>query len=244
MNNRNRAWLGMGLALVAGVAGAQAGKGPAQVVKPPVSQAWIDVATFSGFGMPGMGGGPGASPMSMMGGMFGGGQGAKNTFGNDADEVGRALGRRHALHQPQPVAGRGVAGRAGGHAARADAEAGRAEGRQAARRRPTTTRSSSTSTSGPRARCTCTGVAATRCGRASRACSTWRPRKPEEYGKFFVSRRATQRGAHSARGPAAVAERAGLAHGAAERLARRRARVHRAGRAGRLQVRHSARRRT
>ena len=69
MNTLNRAWLGMGLVLVAGVAGAQAGKGPTQVVKPPVSQAWIDVATFSGFGMPGMGGGPGAGPMSMMGGM-------------------------------------------------------------------------------------------------------------------------------------------------------------------------------
>ena len=28
---------------------------PRQVVKPPISQAWIDVATFSGFGMGGMG---------------------------------------------------------------------------------------------------------------------------------------------------------------------------------------------
>ena len=41
-------------------------------------------------GMPGMGGGPGASPMSMMGGMFGGGQGAKNNFGNtQASAAGR-----------------------------------------------------------------------------------------------------------------------------------------------------------
>jgi len=57
-------------------------KAPAQVVKPPVSQAWIDVATFSGFGMPSMGGGGGANPMSMMGGMFGGNQGGgRNTFG-------------------------------------------------------------------------------------------------------------------------------------------------------------------
>lgn len=64
--------------LAAGLAGAQP-KGPQQVVKPPVSQAWIDVATFAGMGMPAMGGG--ANPMSMMGSMFGGGQGAKNTFG-------------------------------------------------------------------------------------------------------------------------------------------------------------------
>jgi hypothetical protein len=71
----------------AGAATAQAGKAPAQVVKPPVSQAWIDVATFSGMGMPGMPGmggpgGPGGSPMSMMGGMFGGGSSGRNNFGN------------------------------------------------------------------------------------------------------------------------------------------------------------------
>jgi hypothetical protein len=76
--------LATALALVGGSAGAQAGKAPAQVVKPPVVQAWIDVATYAGMGMPGMGGGmggPGGSPMSMMGGMFGGGSGAKNSFG-------------------------------------------------------------------------------------------------------------------------------------------------------------------
>jgi hypothetical protein len=51
-------------------------------VKPPQAQAWIDVATFSGMGMPmgGMGGpgGPGANPMSALGGLFGGGGGARN----------------------------------------------------------------------------------------------------------------------------------------------------------------------
>jgi hypothetical protein len=52
-----------------------------QVVKPPVAQAWIDVATASGMGMPAMG-----SPMSMMGGMFGGGSGAGNS------EFGRTHG--------------------------------------------------------------------------------------------------------------------------------------------------------
>src|SRR5512144_1328753 len=76
-----KVWAGMAVALAAAGVAAQP-KGPAQVVKPPVSQAWIDVATFSGFGMPAMGGGGAPSPMSMMGGMFGGGQGAKNAFGN------------------------------------------------------------------------------------------------------------------------------------------------------------------
>ncbi len=54
-------------------------KGPQQVVKPPVAQAWIDVATFAGMGMPV--GGAGGSPMGMLGGMFGG-AGAKNEFLN------------------------------------------------------------------------------------------------------------------------------------------------------------------
>ena len=53
-------------------------------VKPPQAQAWIDVATYSGMGMPGgMGGGGGMNPMSALGGLFGGGSGAaKNTFGH------------------------------------------------------------------------------------------------------------------------------------------------------------------
>lgn len=77
----------LGAALCTALLGV-AGTAPAQnqVVKPPVSQAWIDVATFSGMGMPGMGmgGAGGANPMAMMGAMMGGGGGAnaKNAFGN------------------------------------------------------------------------------------------------------------------------------------------------------------------
>jgi len=50
---------------------------PRQEVKPPQAQAWIDVATFSGMGMPGGMGGPGGgNPMAAMGSLFGGGGGS------------------------------------------------------------------------------------------------------------------------------------------------------------------------
>jgi len=65
-------------AAVAATASAQT-KAPQQVVKPPVAQAWIDVATFSGFGMPAMGS-AGANPMAMAGSLFGGAGEQKNVF--------------------------------------------------------------------------------------------------------------------------------------------------------------------
>ena len=69
------------LAIVAGAACAQSTN-----VKPPLAQAWIDVATFSGLGL-GMGGmsGAGGSPMSALGSLLGGGGaggGANNSFGH------------------------------------------------------------------------------------------------------------------------------------------------------------------
>ncbi len=79
-SDTSRLLLGAAALLLIGAAAAQAVKAPAQVVKPPLSQAWIDVATFTGMGMPGMGAG-GVNPMAMMGSLFGGGSGAKNTFG-------------------------------------------------------------------------------------------------------------------------------------------------------------------
>ena len=58
------------LVLLAAPAAAQA---PQQVVRPPQAQAWIDVATFAGMGMPMMGGGMGSGdPMAALGGLFGG----------------------------------------------------------------------------------------------------------------------------------------------------------------------------
>jgi hypothetical protein len=56
----------------------------AQGAAPPEAQAWIDIATFSGMGMPmgGMGG-AGANPMSALGGMLGGKAAlGSNSFGN------------------------------------------------------------------------------------------------------------------------------------------------------------------
>jgi hypothetical protein len=56
---------------------------PKQVVKPPVAQAWIDVATFSGMGM-GMGMGGGDMMNQTLGALMGGGHAAKAEFGNTA----------------------------------------------------------------------------------------------------------------------------------------------------------------
>ncbi len=62
-------------------------------IKPPQAQAWIDVATYSGVGMPagmGMGGGAAGNPMAALGSLFGGGGSAKNNFGNtQSGGVGR-----------------------------------------------------------------------------------------------------------------------------------------------------------
>lgn len=64
------------LAACALLAAVSAQAQPRQVVKPPQAQAWIDVATFSGMGMPmgGMGGPGGANPMAAIGSLFGGGR--------------------------------------------------------------------------------------------------------------------------------------------------------------------------
>jgi len=62
-------------------AGSAAGQAPPrQVVKPPISQAWIDVATFSGMNM-GMGAGGGDMMNQTLGALMGGGRGAKAEFG-------------------------------------------------------------------------------------------------------------------------------------------------------------------
>ena len=78
MKDRMRlAMVSLGTLAVLASGGAVAQSQPKQVVKPPVSQAWIDVATFSGFAMgAGMGQGiMGATLGALMGG------GGKAEFG-------------------------------------------------------------------------------------------------------------------------------------------------------------------
>ena len=75
-------------AVTAACAAAVAQTPPKQVVKPPVAQAWIDVATFSGFPMGGMGPSGGGMMNATLGSLMGGGKGAtKAEFGNTQSGV-------------------------------------------------------------------------------------------------------------------------------------------------------------
>jgi hypothetical protein len=74
-----RAIAALAAAAAAIPAGAASPTEPRQVVKPPVSQAWIDVATFSGFNM---GAGMGQGMMNQtLGALMGGGKNPKAEFG-------------------------------------------------------------------------------------------------------------------------------------------------------------------
>ncbi len=199
-SDTSRLLLGAAALLLTGAAAAQAVKAPAQVVKPPLSQAWIDVATFTGMGMPGMGSG-GMSPMAMMGSLFGGGSGAKNTFGmTQSGSAGRwvdvtlytsrnptlaeatqavpaATQLVSSLKLVAPKVEKGTAAPTPGDDSVVEHEYERPKGKM---------------------------YLYWGCGTAVRA---GQPRvldmasaRPEEFQKFFVSRRATQRGAHSAPG--------------------------------------------
>ena len=121
-----------GLAAIALLAAATAvaqTKAPTQVVKPPVSQAWIDVATFSGFGMPMS---PGMSPMSMMGGGMPGGGPSKNSFGmTQSASTGRWVDVTLYTSR-NPTLGEATQAAPGRHPAGADTEAGCTESREGA----------------------------------------------------------------------------------------------------------------
>ena len=71
---RRSAILALAVAVACSTAAAQSP--PKQVVKPPVAEAWIDVATFSGFPMGGMGPGGGGMMNATLGSLMGGGKGA------------------------------------------------------------------------------------------------------------------------------------------------------------------------
>ena len=88
-------------------------------IKPPQAQAWIDVATYSGMGIPvggmggmgGMGGAAGGAsvnPMAALGSLFGGagfGSAAKNNFGNtQTGNVGRWVDvTLHSRNNPSQI---------------------------------------------------------------------------------------------------------------------------------------------
>jgi predicted Kef-type K+ transport protein len=71
----------LALAVAASCSTAVAQTPPKQVVKPPVSQAWLDVATFSGLPMGGMGPGGGGMMNATLGALMGGGKSGKAEFG-------------------------------------------------------------------------------------------------------------------------------------------------------------------
>ncbi len=182
----------------------------------------------------------GANPMSMMGSMFGGGQAAKNTFGNtQTSSAGRWVdvtlytSRNPSLAEALQAVPAGTqlaptlklvspkiekAAPAPHDESVVPHEYERPKGKM---------------------------YLYWGCGETVRA---GQPRvldmataKPEDFGKFFTSRRATQRGAHSAAGRPLWPNEPDSRMVPAERFARRRTRVQRAGRSGRLQVRHSRR---
>lgn len=188
------------LALYAATAGAQQppARGPS---KPPVSQAWIDVATFSGMGagLGGMGAG-GGNPLSALGGLFGVGGGGTVPFlstqsggsggryldvtlatranpqlaeGTQAVPAGLQLGPALKLLSPKDA--KPVPGDDGEE--RVEEPSEKPKGRL---------------------------LLYWGCGDTVRS---GQPRvldvaklKPEDAARFFISRRATQRGAHSAQG--------------------------------------------
>jgi len=178
---------------------AQTAKAPAQVVKPPLAQAWMDVATFTGMGIPGTGGAA-ASPMAMIGSLFGGGQSAKNSFGmTQTGSAGRwidvtlSTSRNPALSEALQTVPAGTQ----------LAPALKLVAPKAAKGPPPTPGDESVTEpefERPKGKM----FLYWGCGDTVRA---GQPRvldmasaKPDDFQKFFVSRRATQRGAHSAVG--------------------------------------------
>lgn len=168
-------------------------------IKPPQAQAWIDVATFSGMGMPmGAGGAGGANPMAALGSMFGGGGNAKNQFGHtQTGSTGRWVDvTLHTRNNPSLSDAE--------HAVPAGFmdSALKLQAPKEARSAPTTPDDHITehATERPRGKL----LLYWGCGAAVRA---GQPKvldmataSPAELGQFFQARRATQRGAHSAAG--------------------------------------------
>ena len=172
-----------------------------QVVKPPQAQAWIDIATFSGMSMPAMGngGGAGAAMGMALGSLFGGGGAKGNSFGQTQGGAGgrwvdvtlysRANARLAEAQQSVP---------AGFLNAPLKLQAPPQAPETAPE--PLEERDSEPSYERPKGRL----LMYWGCDRTIRP---GQPRvldmataTPAELSRFFVSRRATQRGTHSAAG--------------------------------------------
>lgn len=197
--NLSQALAALSAVALASAATAQTAKAPAQVVKPPQAQAWMDVATFTGMGIPGMGGAS-ASPMAMIGSLFGGGQSGKNSFSmTQTGSAGRwvdvtlSTSRNPALSEALQSVPAGTS----------LAPTLKLAVPKAAKGTPPTPGDDSViepEFERPKGKM----FLYWGCGDTVRA---GQPRvldmasaKPDDFQKFFVSRRATQRGAHSAVG--------------------------------------------
>lgn len=187
-------------AIAATTAFAQTGQ-----TKPPQAQAWIDVATFSGLGMPmgamgGMGGMGGGGSMATLGAMFGGGGGAsaRNSFGQtQSGSAGRWVDVTLLSRSNPQLAEAQQAVPAGFMSPALKLQAPR-EARAAAP--DDDDKVVEPSTERPKGRL----LLYWGCGAAVRA---GQPKvldmataSPADLANFFVARRATQRGAHSAAG--------------------------------------------
>ncbi len=199
MNKPTRTLFSIAAMAAAGVATAQAVKAPAQVVKPPVSQAWIDVATFTGMGMPGMGAG-GANPMAMMGSLFGGGSSAKNSFGMTQTGSGGRWVDVTLYTSRNPSLAEGAQAVPTGTQLAPTLKLVAPKVEKGSPPAPSDDSVVEREYERPKGKM----YLYWGCGTQVRA---GQPRvldmanaKPEEFQKFFVSRRATQRGAHSAAG--------------------------------------------
>lgn len=175
-----------------------------QVVKPPQSQAWIDVATYSGFGMPGAGmGGAGVGhPMAALGSLFGGGGGGqKNSFGRtQSGQAGRWVDVTLYTRANPQLAEALQNVPAGFLAPPLKLQAPRATAGAKPPPEPDEERVDEPEVERPKGRL----LMYWGCGATIRA---GQPKvldmaslSPADLQRFFVSRRATQRGAHSAPG--------------------------------------------
>lgn len=174
----------------------QAAKPPA---KPPVAQAWIDVATFSGLGAGPGGLAGGGNPLSALGSLFGGGGGGTVPFlSTQSGSGGRYLDVTLATRNNPQLA-------EGTQAVPAGAQLGPTLKLLSPKEaKPLPPGESDERVEEPSEKPKGRILLYWGCGDTVRA---GQPRvldvaklKPDEAAKFFTARRATQRGAHSAQG--------------------------------------------